>query len=133
MFHVVPDRRHEPKLGARWSRTVSKWQSFTRTLNPRSSAQRRHSGTTLLTTTYTAAERGRAQAVNDITIFGVGLACSLSAGALLDAMDWQRMNLLLLPWLAVAALAIIGTNIRLSRETPARAVQLNERQGRSLT
>ncbi len=89
-------------------------------------------GTTLLTTTYTAAERGRAQAVNDITIFGVGLACSLSAGALLDAMDWQRMNLILLPWLAVAALAIIGTNIRLSRETRARAVELNERRERSL-
>ncbi len=63
-------------------------------------------GTTLLTTTYTAAERGRAQATNDLSIFVIGLLCSLSAGALLDAVGWQTMNLLLLPWLAVAALAL---------------------------
>ncbi|MGO4838917.1 MFS transporter, partial [Rhizobiaceae sp. 2RAB30] len=36
-------------------------------------------GTTLLTTSYTAEERGRAQATNDMTIFVVGLACSFSA------------------------------------------------------
>jgi MFS family permease len=63
-------------------------------------------GTTLLTTTYTAAERSRAQATNDLSIFVVGLLSSLSAGALLDAVGWQTMNLLLLPWLAVAALAL---------------------------
>jgi MFS family permease len=65
-------------------------------------------GTTLLTTTYTAAERGRAQATNDLSIFVVGLLSSLSAGALLDAAGWQTTNLLLLPWLAVAALALLG-------------------------
>lgn len=65
-------------------------------------------GTTLLTTTYTAAERGRAQAANDLSIFVVGLLSSLSAGALLDAAGWQLTNLLLLPWLAAAALALLG-------------------------
>ena len=65
-------------------------------------------GTTLLTTTYTAAERGRAQATNDLLIFVVGLLSSLSAGALLDAAGWQMTNLLLLPWLAAAALALLG-------------------------
>jgi MFS family permease len=65
-------------------------------------------GTTLLTTTYTAAERGRAQATNDLSIFVVGLLSSLSAGALLDATGWQMTNLLLLPWLAAAALALLG-------------------------
>ena len=65
-------------------------------------------GTTLLTTTYTAAERGRAQATNDLSIFVVGLLSSLSAGALLDAAGWQMTNLLLLPWLATAALALLG-------------------------
>jgi MFS family permease len=65
-------------------------------------------GTTLLTTTYTAAERGRAQATNDLSIFVVGLLSSLSAGALLDAAGWQMTNLLLLPWLAAAALALLG-------------------------
>jgi hypothetical protein len=63
-------------------------------------------GTTLLTETYTAAERGRAQATNDMTIFAVGLACSLSAAALLQGLGWQTLNMLLLPWLRAAALAL---------------------------
>jgi MFS family permease len=63
-------------------------------------------GTTLLTSTYGPAEKGRAQATNDMTIFAVGLACSLGAGALLQSFGWQTLNLLLLPWLAVAAVAI---------------------------
>jgi MFS family permease len=64
-------------------------------------------GTTLLTTTYTAMERGRAQATNDMTIFAVGLACSFSAAALLQAFGWQLLNVLLLPWLAIAAASLI--------------------------
>jgi MFS family permease len=63
-------------------------------------------GTTLLTTTYTLAEKVRAQATNDMTIFAVGLACSLGAGGLLDAFGWERMNLVLLPWLVLAVAAI---------------------------
>lgn len=71
-------------------------------------------GTTLLTTTYTLAEKVRAQATNDLTIFGVGLACSLGAGGLLDALGWARMNLVLLPWLAlaIAAIAWLGASER---------------------
>lgn len=64
-------------------------------------------GTTLLTTTYTTAERGRAQAINDMTIFAVGLSGSLSVAALLHEFGWQNLNLLLLPWLALAALSIL--------------------------
>lgn len=63
-------------------------------------------GTNLLTRTYTAAEKGKAQAANDLTIFVVGLAASLSAGWLQQAFGWQMLNLLLLPWLALAGLAI---------------------------
>jgi MFS family permease len=64
-------------------------------------------GTTLLTTTYTPAEKGRAQATNDMTIFAVGLACSFSAGALLQFFGWQTLNMLLLPWMGAAAVALI--------------------------
>jgi MFS family permease len=64
-------------------------------------------GTNLLTRTYTAAERGKAQAANDLTIFIVGLVASLSAGLLQQAVGWQTMNLILLPWLALAAVAIL--------------------------
>lgn len=77
-------------------------------------------GTTLLTTTYTAAEKGRAQATNDMTIFVVGLACSFSAGALLQAFGWQQLNLILLPWLAIAALALVWLG---RREMKLRAVR----------
>ncbi len=77
-------------------------------------------GTTLLTTTYTAAERGRAQATNDMTIFAVGLACSFSAAALLKSFGWQQLTVLLLPWLAIAAIALVWLGI-LSRRQPVAA------------
>ena len=64
-------------------------------------------GTNLLTRTYTTAERGKAQATNDLTIFVVGLLASLGAGVLQNSIGWQSLNLALLPWLAFAALAII--------------------------
>ncbi|WP_333684760.1 MFS transporter [Pontibaca methylaminivorans] len=64
-------------------------------------------GTALLTTTYAPMERGKAQATNDMTIFVVGLICSFGAAALLQVFGWQMMNLLLLPWLGLAALALV--------------------------
>jgi MFS family permease len=64
--------------------------------------------TTLLTTTYLAPEKGRAQAFNEISIFVVGLLCSLAAAALLRALGWQMLNLVLLPWLAAAFLAVLA-------------------------
>lgn len=76
-------------------------------------------GTTLLTTTYRAVEKGRAQATNDMTIFAVGLVCSLGAGALMQAVGWQALNMLLLPWLAVAAISLIWLAWRRRRLQPA--------------
>ncbi|PHM38649.1 MFS transporter [Xenorhabdus mauleonii] len=64
-------------------------------------------GTALVTTTFSPSEKGIAQAVNDMTIFVVGLACSLSAGALLENIGWEKLNEVLLPWLALAAIALI--------------------------
>ncbi|TWO68038.1 MFS transporter [Caenimonas sedimenti] len=75
-------------------------------------------GTTLLTTTYTPAEKGRAQAANDMTIFAVGLLASLVAAPLLQLLGWQSLNLLLLPWLAVAAAALSGFGIVRARLAP---------------
>ncbi|HEU0199447.1 MAG TPA: MFS transporter [Burkholderiaceae bacterium] len=86
-------------------------------------------GTTLLTTTYSTAEKGRAQAINDMTIFAVGLAGSLSAAALLQSVGWQVLNLLLLPWLAIAALALIWLGYRRSqREASSRRVAVQARR-----
>ena len=64
-------------------------------------------GTNLLTRTYSTAEKGKAQATNDLTIFLVGLAASLSAGLLQNTVGWQSLNMMLLPWLALAAAAIL--------------------------
>jgi MFS family permease len=64
-------------------------------------------GTTLLTETYRPSERGRAQAANDMSIYVIGVAASLAAGALLNLVGWQTLNLLLLPWLAAGALALL--------------------------
>jgi MFS family permease len=75
-------------------------------------------GTALLTTTYTDAEKGRAQATNDLTVFVVAVACSFGAGALLDDLGWVALNLLTLPWLGVAALALIWHGVR-RRAAPA--------------
>lgn len=76
-------------------------------------------GTNLLTRTYSAAEKGKAQAANDLTIFVVGLAASLSAGALQTAIGWQAMNLFLLPWLGLAAAAILWLGISRRKRVPA--------------
>lgn len=64
-------------------------------------------GTALLTTTYSPAEKSRAQATNDMAIFAVGLTCSFGAGGLLDVFGWQVLNALLLPWLGLAGLMIV--------------------------
>src|SRR5687767_1787210 len=64
-------------------------------------------GTTLLTEAYLPAEKGRAQAANDLLIFVVGLASSLVAGVLLQAAGWRLMNAYLLPWLVAAIVSIL--------------------------
>lgn len=57
--------------------------------------------TTLLTSSYTDEEKAKAQAINDMTIFSVGLICSFSAGALLNIIGWKLMNIALIPWLII--------------------------------
>ncbi|CAM8781147.1 hypothetical protein NCM_03646 [Burkholderia pseudomallei] len=69
-------------------------------------------GTTLLISTYSPAEKARAQAINDMTIFVVGLVCSFSAGGLLEALGWQTMNLALIPWLALAAASLVWLGVK---------------------
>ena len=63
--------------------------------------------TSLLTGTYTDTEKAKAQAINDMTVFVVGLICSFSAGALLNLIGWKMLNLALIPWLIFTALTLI--------------------------
>ena len=75
-------------------------------------------GTTLLTSTYASSEAGRAQAAHDLLVLLVVLASSFAAGALLEHLGWQLLNVVLLPWLLAAAIAISRLQRRLSRANP---------------
>src|SRR5690606_33816347 len=59
---------------------------------------------TLLTETYRPAERAKAQAFNDFTVFGVVAVASLGAGMLHELIGWAAVNIGGL----VPAVAILG-------------------------
>jgi MFS family permease len=65
-------------------------------------------GTTLLTTTYGPAERFRAQAVNEFSVFGTQALASLLAGPAVHALGWRTLNLATLVPLALFALALVA-------------------------
>ncbi len=56
-------------------------------------------GTTLLTTTYSAGERFRAQGLNDLAVFGSQGVASLLAGVAMQTMGWQALNVASAPLL----------------------------------
>ena len=58
--------------------------------------------TTLLTETYTLAEKNKAQAFNDFIVFTAVALASLSAGALQNRFGWEVVNLGALPLLLAA-------------------------------
>jgi MFS family permease len=63
--------------------------------------------TTLLTTTYSAAEKAKVQGVNDLAVWTTMITSSLSAGALMSASGWTDLNLYAAPFVAVATVAIV--------------------------
>lgn len=63
--------------------------------------------TTLLTTTYRPAERGKAQAFNDFLVFGTTTAASLMASVVLELRGWAELNHFALA-LVLVALLVIG-------------------------
>lgn len=57
-------------------------------------------GTTLLARNFRGANRHRAQAINEFTVFGSQACASLLAGLAVQQMGWQMLNLATLPLLA---------------------------------
>lgn len=51
-------------------------------------------------------------------IFTVGLISAFGSGALLEALGWEVMNLILLPWIAFAAACFISLQLKLGRQAP---------------
>jgi len=63
-------------------------------------------GTLLLASTYPAARKTRAQGLNSLFVYSANLLASFSAGALMASFGWPVVNLVGLPLLAIAILAL---------------------------
>lgn len=74
-------------------------------------------GTTMLTLTYSMAERFKAQAVNEFSVFGTSATASLLAGTIMYFYGWSALVLLPLPLLLVifVGLFLVRDNARLHR------------------
>ncbi len=68
--------------------------------------------TTLVTTTYRPAEKGKAQALNDFLVFGTTATSSLMAGILQQAWGWNALNYLAVPLVGVALAAILWLRLK---------------------
>jgi len=64
-------------------------------------------GTTLLTYTYSMAERYRAQAVNEFLVFGMSASASLLAGTVMFYFGWTTLMLVPIPVLIAIVAALI--------------------------
>ena len=69
-------------------------------------------GTTALVAAYRPAEKFRAQALNEFSIFGVSALASLLAGALLHGFGWSIVLLSTLPALALMLIAVAYVSTR---------------------
>ncbi len=69
-------------------------------------------GTTLLTTTYRASERFRAQAVNEFAVFGSQAVASVLAGPAIQHLGWKALNLAGIPLLLLMAIGLLALHRR---------------------
>jgi MFS family permease len=65
-------------------------------------------GTTLLTTTYHASERFKAQAVNEFAVFGSQALASVLAGPAIQHLGWKALNLSGVPLLLAMAVSLLA-------------------------
>jgi len=70
---------------------------------------------TLLTETYSPAERGKVQALNDFMVFGTVALASLTSGTILYFLDWGAVNIAAIGPICIAAMAALW--LRLKRRT----------------
>ena len=64
-------------------------------------------GTTMLTYTYSTTERFRAQAVNELLVFGTSAIASLLAGTVMYYFGWFRLMLIPIPILVLICIALL--------------------------
>ena len=68
--------------------------------------------TTLLTTTYSSAEKAKVQGVNDLTVFVTMISSSAASGALVSTSGWTDLNLYALPALVLATAGTVYLMLR---------------------
>jgi MFS family permease len=64
-------------------------------------------GSTLLTDTHTATERGKVQGLNDFAIFSLVALGSALSGALLHSLGWVALNIISIPLIAITLIATL--------------------------
>ena len=82
-------------------------------------------GTLLLTETYPAALRTRAQGVNSLIVYCANLLASFSAGVLVATLGWAAVNLACLPLLALALAVLPRRGRSASLGSPARGARVS--------
>lgn len=73
--------------------------------------------TTLVTTAFTPAERGKATALNDFLVFATTASSSLLAGILQEAWGWTVLNYVSLPLITVALAATLWLRLHQRHRT----------------
>jgi hypothetical protein len=74
--------------------------------------------TTLLTETYFLYEKARAQALNDFIVFGTVTLTSLSSGAIQNVLGWKTLNMVVIPFLILIALANLWLRSKQAVQVP---------------
>jgi MFS family permease len=77
--------------------------------------------TIMLTKALAPQERAKIQGINEFLVFGFAAAGSLASGATQHAFGWNAVNLAMLPFVVLAALAILVLHIKQRRPVPALA------------
>jgi len=65
-------------------------------------------GTTMLTYTYSMAERFQAQATNEFLVFGTSATASLLAGTVMHYFGWSRLMWIPIPILILVCVALVA-------------------------
>ncbi|MGD9616762.1 MAG: MFS transporter [Alphaproteobacteria bacterium] len=75
-------------------------------------------GTSLLTRTYRPEEKGKAQGLNDFLVFGTVAASAFASGALLSSVGWAMVQIAMIPFILIAAGAIVWWRRQMPAATP---------------
>lgn len=69
-------------------------------------------GTTMVTKTYNEAEKGKAQALNDLVVFTAVTLASLGSGALQHQLGWRMVNISVIPFILLSLMSIAWLNLK---------------------